>query len=268
MGAALAGALAAAQSDVTIGWASEGRSSDSRSRAETAGLLDLGKVGDLASWAEVVISVCPPGAAEAVADTVAGAGFAGLYVDANAIAPATARRIGNRLESAGAVFVDGGIVGPPPETPGTTRLYLAGERADDIAALFAGGPPETVVVPGGVGAASAVKAAYAAWTKGSGALLLAARALARAEGVEDTLVAEWDRSQPGLAVHSEEAASGAGPKAWRLVAEMEEQAEAFAGAGLPDGFSRAAADVFARMEGFRDAGAPPSLEEVLRALTG
>ena len=56
-----------------------------------------------------------------------------------------------------------------------------------------------LTVSGGqVGAASAVKMAYASWTKGSAALLLAARALARAEGVEDTLLAEWGISQPGL----------------------------------------------------------------------
>ena len=40
--------------------------------------------------------------------------------------------------------------------------------------------------------------AYAAWTKGSSALLLAARALARASGVERTLLAEWSLSQPAL----------------------------------------------------------------------
>ena len=79
-----------------------------------------------------------------------------------------------------------------------------------------------MVVPGGVGVASAVKAAYAAWNKGSAALLVAVRALARAEGVEPALVAEWGRSHPGVVALSEGAAGSTGPKAWRFVGEMEE----------------------------------------------
>jgi hypothetical protein len=98
--------------------------------------------------------------------------------------------------------------------------------------------------------------AYASWTKGSAALLLAARALARAEGVEDTLLAEWGISQPGLAGRSERAAGSAAAKGWRWVAEMEEIAAAMAAAGLPDGFHLAAAEIYRRAE---DAGAPDAI---------
>jgi hypothetical protein len=105
-----------------------------------------------------------------------------------------------------------------------------------------------------------VKMAYASWTKGSAALLLAARALARAEGVEDTLLAEWGISQPGLAGRSERAAGSAAAKGWRWVAEMEEIAAAMATAGLPDGFHLAAAEVYRRAQ---DAASP---EAILSAL--
>ena len=47
---------------------------------------------------------------------------------------------------------------------------------------------------------------------------------------------------------------------------MDEIAETFAGAGLPDGFHRAACDVFARLRDFKDAPQPPTLEEALRVL--
>jgi len=95
---------------------------------------------------------------------------------------------------------------------------------------------------------------YAAWTKGSGALLWAVRALAEAEQVTEPLLEEWDISQPGVAARSEASAAIAAPKAWRWVDEMREIASTFGAAGLPDGFHLAAADVFEAVAGFKDTG--------------
>jgi hypothetical protein len=100
--------------------------------------------------------------------------------------------------------------------------------------------------------ASAVKMAYAAWTKGSAALLLTARALADAEGVTDVLLAEWDLSQPALPDRYSGAAESAAKKGWRWVAEMEEIAAAMRSAGLPDGFHQAAAAVFRHSAGLAE----------------
>ena len=179
-------------------WASAGRSDDSRRRATAAGLEDLGRLAAVVAASDVVLSVCPPGSAVDVARRVAAEGFRGLYVDANAVAPETARRVGEVVGAAGADLVDGGIIGPPPRQAGSTRLYLSGPRAGEAADLFKGTALEAIVLPGDVGAASALKMAYAAWTKGSSALLIAVRALAIHAGVDDALRAEWQRSQPGL----------------------------------------------------------------------
>ena len=108
--------------------------------------------------------------------------------------------------------------------------------------------------------------AYAAWTKGSQALLMAVRALATAEGVDGPLVAEWLRSQPDLPKRSENAARSTARKAWRWVGEMDEIAAAFAGAGLPDGFHRGASELYRRMAIYKDAPAPPSIEDVAKTL--
>jgi hypothetical protein len=97
------------------------------------------------------------------------------------------------------------------------------------------------------GDASAVKMAYAAWSKGTAALLLAIRGLARAEGVEETLLAEWRLSVPELFDDAERAARSAGSKGWRWIGEMDEIADSFAAAGLPDGFHRAAAEIYRRV---------------------
>jgi len=242
MGAAVAAVLASGGHDVV--WASRGRSGETRARAEAAGLRDVGSAEAVAAACDIVISVCPPGAAADVARTLNG--FAGTYVDANAVSPATARAISATVEAAGATFVDGGIVGSPPREPGTTRLYLSGTEAGKVAALFAGTALEAPVVSTRVGDASAVKMAYAAWTKGTAALLLAVRETARAEGVEDALVAEWARSLPDLADHHARAVRSATAKGWRWVAEMEEIAATFAAAGQPDGFHRAAAEIYRR----------------------
>jgi hypothetical protein len=157
-------------------------------------------------------------------------------------------------------------VGPPARAPGTTRLFLSGDGAGEVAALFLGSVLEAIVIDGGVGAASALKATYAAYTKGHAALFLAVRALARAEGVEDVLLTEWGRSQPDLGPRSEGAAATAA-KGWRFVGELEEIAETFKAAGLPEGFHRAAAELYARLAEFKDARTPPTLDEVLRALS-
>jgi 3-hydroxyisobutyrate dehydrogenase-like beta-hydroxyacid dehydrogenase len=241
MGAAVGQCLAGAGHRVL--WALEGRSPATAARAEKAGLT-AARFPELVGRSDVILSVCPPHAARSIARQVVG--FSGIYVDANAISPATAREVAAIVEAGGASYVDGGIIGTPPVTPGFIRLYLSGPQAGKVRPLFEGSAVDARVVEEGsaVGAASAVKMAYASWTKGTAALLLAARALARAEGVEETLLAEWGISQPGLSERSARAAGSAAAKGWRWVAEMEEIAATMAAAGLPDGFHQAAAEIY------------------------
>jgi 3-hydroxyisobutyrate dehydrogenase-like beta-hydroxyacid dehydrogenase len=262
-GAAVAAALAGGGHETL--WASAGRSADTRARAEREGLADAGDVRALAGRSGVVLSICPPHAALDVAREIAG--FAGVYVDANAIAPATATAVAAIVEAGGAAYVDGGIIGPPPRRAGDARLYLSGgPAAHDVARLFAGTVVEAEVVSADPAAASALKMTYAAWTKGTHALLLAIRAAARELGVEDALAAEWERSQPELPGRSERAAAAAAAKGWRWDGEMEEIADTLAAAGLPEGFHRAAAEVFRRVPPGLDARAPDVLDRLLRAL--
>ena len=177
---------------------------------------------------------------------MAGAGFSGVYIDANAVSPQTAREIGNVIEKRGGHYVDGGIVGPPPREGVPTRLYLSGSRAPAVAELFRDTAIQARVVSDQPGSASAVKMAYAAWSKGAAALLLAIRALARAEDIEATLLQEWQESASELPERSDRAALSAGKKGWRFAGEMDEIARTFAAAGLPDGFHQAAAEIYRR----------------------
>ena len=137
------------------------------------------------------------------------------------------------ITDTGGRYVDGGIIGLPPAAPGSTRLYLSGPDAPTIQALFEGTDLDARIAGKALTAASAVKMAYGAWTKGTAALILAVRELAREEGVEDTLLAEWALSQPKLEERSQGSARSAEAKGWRWVAEMEEIAATMAAAGLP-----------------------------------
>jgi 3-hydroxyisobutyrate dehydrogenase-like beta-hydroxyacid dehydrogenase len=243
MGAAVGGCLAAAGH--TVLWDPEGRSRATTGRALGAGLDGAGLAAVLGR-STVIFSICPPHAALDVAHQVAEGGFGGIYVDANAVSVATARRVAAVVEAAGASYVDGGIIGPPPENAGHTRLYLSGKRAPEVQVLLRRSALEARIADGPQFAASSVKMAYAAWTKGTSALLLAVRALARAEGVERTLLAEWALSQQSLPAQSEGAALAAALKGWRWIGEMDEIAASMATAGLPTGFHEAAADVYDR----------------------
>jgi len=265
MGAAVGRCLTSA--GYTVLWASDGRGKQTVARAEAAGLADVGTPRRMAAEADVIISVCPPHAALDVAWAVHG--FTGLYVDANAISPGTAREVAQLITANGGSYVDGGIIGSPPTAADNSRLYLSGQDSGQVHDLFAGTPLEPRIVAGAATAASAVKMAYASWTKGTAAILLAARALAQAEGVEDALLAEWSSSQPRLTEQSHRSAWSGATKGWRWVGEMEEIAQSMAAAGLPDGFHQAAAEIFRRCPRLPDAAAGPDLTAtVLSALTG
>ncbi|MGH9056557.1 MAG: DUF1932 domain-containing protein [Acidimicrobiales bacterium] len=263
MGASVGGALVA--EGIRVLSVSEGRSGETKRRADRFGLEDTTTLAGLVSGADVIFSICPPAAALDVARAVSTAGFSGIYVDANAVSPDTARRIGAIVGATGARFVDGDLIGGPARPGGPTRLYLSGPDSPIVAELFASGDRIEVVELGSdIAAASALKMCYAGWTKGTAALLLALRALARESGVEEPLLAEWRRSQPDLADRLE-AAQRVAPKAWRFAGEMDETSRAFSDAHLPgSGFHAAATEVFQVLAGFK--GIEPDLDSTLAAL--
>ena len=261
MGASIGAALVAGGQDVV--WVSAGRSAATRERAESAGLREVATLDEGAAAADRAFSVCPPEAAADLARRMAATDFHGVYVDGNAVAPATAAEVAALF---GDRYVDGGIIGPPAWRPGATRFYLSGERAGEVAALFEGSLVDARAIAGGAGAASALKMCYAAFTKGSSALLLAVRALAERNGVSRELLAEWGISQAGLEARSAATARSTSPKAWRFAGEMREIAATFAAGGLPAGFHQAAAELYARMTPLKDVEGGADIEQVLAAI--
>jgi 3-hydroxyisobutyrate dehydrogenase-like beta-hydroxyacid dehydrogenase len=245
MGAAVGNALKPVAGAVI--WAAAGRSLTTSKRAETADLVGVPDVAELARRADVVISVCPPDAARAVAEEVAPLlrRPGQLYVDANAVSPATVTGIAELIGAER--VVDGAIIGPPAWEPGRTVVWLAGAAAPAVAALFEGSPFAAKVLAGPVGSASALKACFAFQSKALPTLWVQLDAAARAYGVADEIREELQRTGVDLDGKLAGVDAQARGKAWRWVGEMQEAAETFTAVGLPDGFSRAAAETYERM---------------------
>jgi putative dehydrogenase len=244
MGSAVAGRLTAC--GVRVMTSLTGRSAATIARAQRAGMTDAGDA-QLAE-ADFILSIVPPGQALALAERLSVAMRAAarkpVYVDCNAVSPETVQRIDRVVRETGATFVDGGIIGPPPEPDSSkTRIYLSGPDAAKVTVLQEFGL-STPVQPGPVGAASAMKMSYAGITKGFTALGATMMLAACRAGTADALVAEMKVSQPALLKWLTTSMPRMHSKAYRWVEEMEEIA-AFVGEGQPgDGFYQAAARLY------------------------
>ncbi|MEU3521165.1 DUF1932 domain-containing protein [Streptomyces sp. NPDC006654] len=250
MGAAVAACAAANAASVL--WCTAGRSSASTARAEQYGLTGVATLPELLERSDIVISLCPPAAAEDLAREVAGHTFTGVYVEANAINPERTTRIAELLGST-ATVVDGGVIGSPPVGGKSPTLYLSGPAAAvaDVEALFAGTDVQTGILGTEIGKASALKLAYASFQKTSRVLVALSVGLAHAHGVDQELLQVAARRSDSYLAEPEYIAKTAA-RAWRWGPEMEEVADALEDAGLPPVMLRAAASTLARWNDAKD----------------
>jgi L-threonate 2-dehydrogenase len=222
MGAAVGARLAGHGARVVTSLAGRGRGS--MARAQAAGMAHVADP-DIAG-ADFILSIVPPAEAEALAarfaPVLAQAPRKPVYVDCNAVSPATARRIAASVAATGCAFVDVGIIGPAPVAPlARTVFYASGEAAPGLAVLQGLGL-DVRVLPQPIGAASALKMSYAGITKGLTALGASMMLAASDAGMADALAAELGESQPALVAYLKRSVPGMLPKAYRWVAEMQE----------------------------------------------
>jgi len=203
-----------------------GRSEATVARAKAAGMADASDEQIVAS--DIILSILPPGDALGLAERLAPALRATtkkpIYVDCNALDPATVVRISRVVQETGATFVDGGIIGGPPKPGYGPKIYLSGEAAPRVAELTKYGL-QMPIQPGPIGAASAMKMSYAGITKGFTALGAAMMLAASRAGTAEDLKAELSSSQPALFGWLTRQVPGMYSKAYRWVAEMEEIAQ-------------------------------------------
>jgi 3-hydroxyisobutyrate dehydrogenase-like beta-hydroxyacid dehydrogenase len=215
MGAGVAQRLRQRGADVAVTLA--GRSPASAKRA--AGLAVKHSEPALAQWADVVLSILPPGEALALAKRLAPVMGGKIYADCNAISPATMHAVAAALP--GVRVVDGAIIGDPGESGPGPRLYVSGDAAEALLPLKEWGI-DLRPIPGGIGAASALKMSYAGITKGLIALGSAMALGATQSGAAAALRAELASSQPDILRMLDRGVPGMFDKAYRWVAEMEE----------------------------------------------
>jgi 3-hydroxyisobutyrate dehydrogenase-like beta-hydroxyacid dehydrogenase len=229
-----------------------GRSPRSHALAAEAGIEDVGSDEALVQQADVLLSVLVPsealGLAERLAPAIRATRSTPRYADLNAIAPQTARRIGEVVEAAGARFVDGGIIGGPPRPGGPgPRVYVSGAHAAALVPLKDFGLDVRPMGPQ-IGQASGLKMCYAALTKGLTALATELLVAAHALGLAEPLRAELRSSHAALLQQFERGIPGMPPKAYRWVGEMEEIAATFGAVGLTPKILEGAADLYRFVE--------------------
>ena len=270
MGAAL-GAAMVAHADAIM-WIPAGRSQASRERALRANLTATDNLKSLCRDCQIIVSVCPPHAATHTAEEVINSGFTGIYVEANAISPEKTQNIQKRFQSTHIKMVDGGIIGGPTwpdkdnaksDPRNLTQLYLSGPEAAEICQLFEGSGFNATWLSKSIGDASALKMAFAAYTKGSTALLAAITGVAEYYGVREALENQWGETMTKR-THQQLITNSS--KAWRFSGEMLEIANTFKTAGHSEGFHLAAADTFEKLSHHKDWQQAPSLDDILDSL--
>lgn len=223
------------------------RSARTRQLAAQAGIEDVGTIAQLVQKAQIILSILVPAQAVAAAQAVATALTQNqcdlLYVDCNAIAPATVAEIATLISAAGGRFADAGIIGPPPRNFDGTRIYTSGDQAVGLVGLRAYGL-NIIDLGGDVGRASAFKMCYAALTKGTTALQTQLLTAAAAYGISAELAAEFTNSQPQALTQMQRGLRGMAAKAHRWVGEMEEIAKTFAALGLTPDIFMGAAEIY------------------------
>lgn len=246
MGQAIAGRLNEAGFNVHA--ALDGRSERTKTLARAAGLNDCGSMEKLVATCELVISVINPGEALNVARQAAAAmiktGRKIAFADLNAVSPQTARETDNMIREAGGMFIDGGIIGPPPRgEKDKPRIYVSGPDAHLFEQIK---HPNLLmrVLSERIGDASGVKMCYAAMTKGTTALTVELLVAARKLGVEQALEKELRESRNDVFDWQVKNIAVMPPKAYRWVPEMQEIAKTFGELGMTRRIFEGATDIY------------------------
>ena len=212
------------ENKVTVLTSLAGRSEESAKRAREAGIQPVEE--HALAEADFLLSIIPPGDALDLARRLAPVLTASnrklIYVECNAVSPATMQKIAKEIAATGCPFVGAGIIGPPPK-PGSanTKIYASGPAAADLARLNDYGLIVRVL-DGPVTAASALKMSYAGITKGFTALGATMMLAATRGGSAEALRNELAESRPDLLRYLSNQIPSMYSKAYRWVAEVDE----------------------------------------------
>ncbi|GLF95514.1 NAD(P)-dependent oxidoreductase [Streptomyces yaizuensis] len=255
---------AAVRNGHRVRWVTTGRSTQTRVRAEAAGLEPCDTLAEALADSDITLSICPAHGAEDTAMSVAEQRYEGIFVESNPITPDLVRRISNRMPARCSVL-DGSIFGPSADSSRSARIYLAGDSGAMalMDSLFTGTEVDVRTVGSDLGTASALKLAFTSYQRSARVLAAISHALAARHGVSD-LLAEEAQVMPSDVLSAPEYLPSVAARAWRWAHEMDQIAEALRSAGLPDGLAELTGEIFHYWETER--GQNPSVERVLALL--
>ena len=263
MGAAIGAQLVSANH--TVLWWPEGRGPSTTQRAQRAGLTATTNQDDWRS-VDFIVSICPPDAAQSVAQFVLDLDYHGIFVEANAISPMRSTALAERMKAAGMRCLDSSVIGGPV-WPGqgiaVSTIACSGQHAEDFTSLFASSGFDARVISDQIGDASSLKMVFAALTKGTTALIAEIINVAEQLGVRPELERLW--GEKATTNRHQQIITNAA-KAWRFAGEMEEISQTFSAIGAEGGFHQGAAQVFRRLRAHKDWTNPPDIASILASL--
>ena len=225
----------------------EGRSERTQKLSKQAGIRAVPDLRQLVTEADFLLSILVPASAESAANKIVNAirtvKSSVHYVDCNALSPQTVKRIGAVFDQIDNPFSDASIIGFPPGTGDTPRLYISGPRAEEINVLDGNGVA-VKVIGNEIGQASGLKMCYAALTKGTFALYYALAIVADRMDLLGELLAEFEFSQPEPLQRMQNSLPRLPAKAWRWSGEMQQIAATFEQVGVTPKFHQAAAEIY------------------------
>ena len=236
----------------------EGRSERTRGLAEKAGIEDVPTYGDLVRETDMILSIMVPGeavrAARKVAEALRETGETTVYVDCNAVAPATGREMDAIIRKVGSRYVDASIIGGPPRPNGNTKFYASGPDVEVFMTLNDYGLDVRPLGPE-VGKGKGIKMVYGALTKGLTAISTQLLMAAWEMGLYDALEALHEETQGAQRQRMVRAVPNMPNRSRRWVSEMEEIAKTYRALGITGKMYEGAAEFY------RFVGGTPLAEE-------
>ncbi len=247
-------------------WCPTGRSEATAARAEAGRFTAVPTVAELVERSDVILSICPPMFAEAIAAEVGQYDVSGKdYVEANPVTRQQLDQITKALP--GAAVIDGAIIGSVPGTGKKPALYVAGPSHATLmlAAIFSGTDVIVRRLGTEVGKASALKSAYSTYQKGARVLTVLAHALADEHGVRDEML-ELAAQRSGSYLSEPDYVAELAAIAWRWSPDLTVAAAELDAAGYPGQAVGALADVLDQWSSTRNNWdlSPSEATEILR----
>jgi 3-hydroxyisobutyrate dehydrogenase-like beta-hydroxyacid dehydrogenase len=172
---------------------------EARAAAQEAGVQPAADMAALCAQANLLVSAVTASNTLAVAEEAARHVRPGtVFLDLNSASPGTKQRAAKLLESAGAQYVEAGVMTSVPPYGIRVPMLLGGAHAESLAAKLNGWGMDAKVVSEKLGVASAIKMSRSIMIKGLEALVIESYTNARRYGVEEHVLPTLKETFPQI----------------------------------------------------------------------